>query len=112
MPDTPRPKQPEEVKEERVSEWKPISEEQLTENFCGGGDPDKTDWSALDFCQARNYEWYQQRFPGFPEEILRILVKCDGTYQDPEKNMNEWERRQQIRNAVELRKEKTTVFFD
>lgn len=103
---------PDTITEVSKSDWKPISEQALDEFFCGGGDVDKTDWSALDYCQPRNHEWYRNKFPGFPEDIIEILVKCDGTYQDPESTQNTWDKKQKLNAAIELRKEKTTIHFD
>ena len=39
---------------------------------------DKTDWNALDYTCCRDESWYRKHFPGFDEEIIRILVHCDG----------------------------------
>lgn len=77
-----------------------------------GIDLDKTDWDALDYANKRDYDWYKKKFPGFPDEILEILVKCDGMYEDPEQKQNTWEARRSLNNEISTRKEKHIINFD
>ncbi len=88
--------------------WVPISDVSM---FCGNqeGDRDETNWDAVDYKQARDVEWYRGRFPGFDDDMLEILAKCDGTCVDEVDKPNTWETRRKLND--ELAKHKT-VFFD
>ena len=79
---------------------------------------DKTNWDALDYSCCRDESWYRKHFPGFDEEIIRILVHCDGTNVGNASAtnachgtnvQNEWEKRQALEKEL---KEKLTVTFD
>lgn len=96
----------------QIDTWTPVSEEYLEEMFCGdkGVDLDKTNWDALDYNAPRDHDWYAQKFPGFPDEIIDILVKCDGMYVPEKDKNNTWEQRQNLNK--EITKEKYIVNFD
>ena len=63
-------------------QWRPMRDD----DFDMFGSTDQrdgpADWNKLDYKQTRDCEWYRQKFPGFGDEILEILAKCDGTNPD------------------------------
>jgi hypothetical protein len=63
-------------------QWRPMRDEDF--NMFGSTNEREgpADWDKLDYGQARDCEWYRQKFPGFGDEILEILAKCDGTSPD------------------------------
>ncbi len=91
-------------------EWGPAKPLDDVSAFCGSGgiDLDKTDWNSLDYNQGRDIEWYRRKFPGFDDDILEILAKCDGTAQAPDDKGNFWEQRQRLKADIKSR----TVNFD
>lgn len=93
-------------------EWGPEVPLNNLSMFCGHGEisMDKTNWQALDFNQARDIEWYRKKFPGFDDDVLEILAKCDGTAPADNGKQNQWEQRQSL-NA-EIQKQRKTVYFD
>ena len=70
---------------------------------------DKTNWNALDYSCCRDEAWYSKHFPGFDEEIIKILVHCDGTNSRKDCEKNEWEKRQALKKEL---KDKLIVKFD
>jgi hypothetical protein len=93
-------------------DWGPERPLNDLSKFCGDGriDLDKTDWASLDYNQGRDVEWYRKKFPGFDDDVLEILAKCDGTAPPEKDNKNQWERRQSL-NA-EIQKQRKTINFD
>lgn len=88
--------------------WVPVSDVSM---FCGNqeGDHDQTNWDALDFNQGRDIDWYRQNFPGFDEEVLEILAKCDGTHRPEAEEENLWQTKRNLNEEVRKRK---TVIWD
>ena len=85
--------------DETAGPWVPLDN---VDAFCGDGevDLDNTSWDQLDFAVKRDHDWYMKKFPGFPEEVIDILVKCDGTYEDPKEKQNIWQRKRDLNKSI------------
>ena len=70
---------------------------------------DRTDWDSLDYTASRDKNWYRERFPGFEDEIISILVQCDGMNRRSDNKPNEWEKRQAVQDEI---KKKLTIVWD
>ena len=98
--------------DENAGPWVPLDNVDM---FCGDGsiDLDKTNWNQLDYAVKRDHDWYTKKFPGFPEEIIDILVKCDGSYEDPKEKQNIWEKRRELNKSIVKRHDgPKTIHFD
>lgn len=95
---------------EELDRWVPIQDLSL---FCGdeGVDLDKTKWDALDYADPRGFDWYKERFPGFPDDIIEILAKCDGTCTGGDDKRNVWDNKQAINGSIKRRRN-TVIEFD
>ena len=93
--------------DENPEQWKPITDLSMFGSDENG--MDNTNWDALDFSCARDENWYKERFGGFSDEIIKILVHCDGTNKRPDNEKNEWDKRQELEQEL---KDKLTIRFD
>lgn len=94
--------------DENPDKWTPISD---LSKFGSSDDYslDKTNWDALDYSCSRDENWYKKKFPGFSDEIIKILAHCDGTNRRPDNEKNEWDKRQELEKEL---KERLTIRFD
>lgn len=109
MPDKQTQTEPQTETEDETG-WVPLTDLSMFEGN-KGETLDNTNWDALDFSSARDFQWYKNKFPGFPDDILEILVKCDGTYRDPDENQNQWERKQALNDEI-AKRQKHIINFD
>ncbi len=93
--------------EDAPQHWTPLND--LSMFIAKDETMDKTDWDSFDYSCGRDETWYASKFPGFSDEIIKILAHCDGTNKRPENEKNEWEKRQELENEL---KEKLTINFD
>jgi hypothetical protein len=93
--------------ETNPEKWHPITDLSMFE--ANETSLDNTDWDAFDYSCARDENWYRSKFPGFDEEICKILAHCDGTNRRPENEKNIWEKRNALEEEL---KQKLTVDFD
>jgi hypothetical protein len=92
-------------------DWHPITD---FSNFGSDTTMDKTDFDKLDYNQPRDANWYKQKFPGFPNEVIEILAHCDGSNNATSDGQpNEYTKRRNLEEELKTRlASRFTVTFD